>query len=194
MSASTTKIGIVNRALQLLGSQSISSLQENSRGAKAVLRAYDSIFLAELRAHTWSFSIKRANLVADATAPIFGKARSFPLPGDWLYLAPNETTYIDPDRRDWQIEGTAIISDDTSPLPIRYVSSNITESNFDVLFAEALAASLAIATCEEITNSNTKLQAISQRYEKVMGDAKKRNATETAPVKAPTCSFITVRF
>lgn len=193
MAASITKIGIVNDALQLLGSQSIASLTENSRGAKSMSRAYDSTLLSELRTHTWNFAIKRASLAADANTPLFGKSRAFPLPGDFLFLAPNETTYCDPKRRDWQIEGLSIISVDKAPLEIRYVSSNIPESNFDVLFANALSAALAMTACEELTNSNTKLAAVAQRYDQLIKDAKKRNAIENAPVKAPTCSFITVR-
>lgn len=194
MAATTTKIGIVNRALQMLGSAQIASLTENSRGAKAMLRAYDPVFLSELRSNTWNFSIKRANLAADATAPIFGKSRQFPLPGDFLFLAPEETTFIDPRRRDFNIEGTNIVSSMVSPLPIRYVSSNITESNFDPLFAEAFAVSLALATCEEITNSNTKKQMLAGDYDDMIKRAKKRNSIENAPVKSPTCSWITVRY
>lgn len=193
MAATTTKIGIINRALQLLGSQSINSLSEGSNGAKVMLRAYDSIFLSELRKHTWNFAIKRASLAEDATAPIFGKAHSYPLPGDFLFLAPEETTFYNPDRRDYNVEGSNIISSLSPPLAIRYVSSNITESAFDVLFAEAMAHALAVATCEEITNSNTKLQNLSSMYENIVSQARKRNAFENAPVKAPTCSFITVR-
>lgn len=193
MPATTTKLGIINRALQMLGSQSISNLNENSRGAKAMLRAYDSVFLSELEANTWRFSIKRASLAADATPPLFGKKKAYPLPGDFLYLAPNETTYDNPNRRDWEIEGASIISDDDAPLPIRYVSSNITESSFSATFAEAFAAALALATCEEITNSNTKLQNISALYDAAVKRAKKRNDLQKAPVKSPTCSWISVR-
>lgn len=193
MAATTTKIGIINRALQLLGSQSINSLSENSNGAKVMLRAYDSIFLAELRKYTWNFAIKRASLPVDATAPIFGKARSYPLPGDFLFLAPEETTFYNPDPRDYNVEGSNIISSLTPPLNIRYISNNIVESQFDVLFAEAFAHALAVATCEEVTNSNTKLSNITQLYKDIVGEARKRNAIENAPVKSPTCSFITVR-
>lgn len=158
-----------------------------------MLRAYDSIFLSELRANTWNFSIVRANLTASAFPPIFGKARAFPLPGDFLFLAPNETTLNAPRTRDWQIEGSSIITDDVSPLPIRYVSLNITESMFDVLFAEAFAIALARGTCEEITNSNTKLMGLKGDYIETIVKAKKRNAIENAPAKQPTCSWITVR-
>ncbi len=194
MAATTTKIGIINRALQLLGSQQISSLSENTRGAKEMLRAYDSIFLAALRENTWNFSIKRASIAADATAPIFGKRRYFPLPGDYLMLAPEEPTYCSPRNRDWNIEGSNVVSSDDSPLLVRYISSNITESAFDVLFAEAFAHMLALATCEVLTNSNTKKAGIEQDLDNILNRAKKRNSIENTPVKVPTVSWIAVRF
>ena len=193
MAALTTKIGIVNRGLQILGMPQVNSVDSNDRGAKAMRSAYDQIFLAELRAHTWNFSIKRANLAVDPTAPIFGKTKAFQLPGDYLFLAPDETTFGMPQKRDYNIEGRFIITELDAPLPIRYVSSNITEGDFDPLFAEAFSTSLAEATCEELTNSNTKLLAVQTRYVKIINDAKKRNAIENAPVKAPLASTIAVR-
>lgn len=193
MPSSITKISVINRGLQILGNQAIASLNENSRGAKAMLRAYDSIFIAELEAHIWNFAIKRANLAADATAPIFGKAKYYPLPADFLYLAPEETTLGNPNRHDYQIEGASIVSDEDGPLPIRYVSLNITESQFSSTFAEAFAYALAQACCEEITNSNSKMQAIMAGYEKAIQRAKRRNDIQNAPVKSPTCSFLSVR-
>lgn len=193
MPATTTKIGIINRALQLLGSQAISSINENSRGAKSMLRAYDQVLLSELSAHIWNFSIMRASLVASAFPPIFGKPRAFPLPGDFLYLAPEETTFYNPERHDYQIEGSSILSSENSPLPIRYVSSNITESSFSATFTEAFSFALAKACCEELTNSNTKLAGLSQGYDDAIKIARRRNDMQNAPVKSPTCSFITVR-
>lgn len=193
MPSSITKISIINRALQILGNQSISSLNENSRGAKAMLRAYDSIFVSELSAHTWNFAIKRASLAADPTPPIFGKSRYFPLPADFLYLAPEETTYGNPNPRDFQIEGHSIVSSNDAPLPIRYVSLSVTESEFSATFAEAFSCALAMATCEEITNSNSKLQSMTQLYDMAIKRARRRNDFQNAPVKSPTCSFLTVR-
>ncbi len=158
-----------------------------------MLRAYDSVFVSELESHIWNFAIKRASLPASATQPIFGKSNYFPLPGDFLYLAPEETTFGNPNRHDYQIEGTAIVSSEDAPLPIRYVSASITESSFSGTFAEAFSAALALACCEEMTNSNTKLAAISQMYDAAIKKARRRNDIQNAPVKAPTCSFITVR-
>lgn len=193
MPASITKIGIINRGLQLLGQRAITSLSENSVGAREMLRAYDSIVLSELEDNVWKFSVKRASLPADAVVPQFGKKHSFAVPVGFLYLAPNETTYQEPDRRDWEIEGLSIFTDDDAPLNIRYVSSDIPESQYSPLFAEALATRLAIATCEVITNSNTKLQNLGSLYSDTVSRAKKRNALQKPPSKAPIQSWISVR-
>lgn len=158
-----------------------------------MMRAYDSVLLAELRKYTWNFAIKRASLAADFAAPLFGKKLSYTLPGDFLFLAPEETTFENPGRRDFNIEGNKIITSLSAPLEIRYVSNSITESSFDVLFAEALAAALAMATCEEITNSGSKKQDAKDTYREVIAMAKRRNAIENAPVKQPTCTWIAVR-
>lgn len=193
MPSAITKIGVINRGLQILGQPSIASLNENSRGAKSMLRAYDSIFISELEAHTWNFAIKRASLAAAATPPIFGKSNYFPLPADFLYLAPDETTMYNPFNRDFNIEGHAIVTDLGAPLDIRYVSLDVSESDFSATFAEVLSAALAMATCEELTNSNSKMQTVSALYDKAVKTAKRRNDFQNAPIKSPTCSFIAVR-
>lgn len=166
-------------------------------------RAYEPVKLNEIRKHFWNFSIKRAVLPANATPPAFGKGNYFPLPGDFLMLAPVDQAFAtsaggpmmgNPELNDWQIEGNQIASNDTSPLHIRYVSSDLLESLFDVSFAEALSAALALATCEELTQSNSKLQNISKIYDDAIKMARKRNAFENRGVQAPVDTWITARF
>ena len=193
MSSTTTQTTIINRALQLVGSQSVSSINDNDRGARAMLRAYQPTLLKALRDITWNFSIKRATIAASSTPPIHSKANYFPLPGDFISLAPPDDTF-NFNYIDWQIEGQQIASDASSPINIRYVSSNVTESQFDPCFAEAFSALLALNTCEEITQSNTKIQAIAKFYDDAMKSAKRNNAFENRPVVAPTDFWITQRF
>jgi hypothetical protein len=190
----TSKLSIINRGLQHLGEPSLSNVNENSPGGKAMRAAYDSVLLAALRKRVWRFAVKRASLAADATPPLFGKARQFPLPGDWVRMAPDERTYGDPASKDWEIEGSNILTDDQSPLQIRYVSNSVTESSFDALFAEHLSLELAMACCEQITNSNTKLANLAALNKEALAIAAKTNSMESAPAKSPQCSWITVRY
>lgn len=203
MATQTTKIGIVNRALQLVGFPQINSINENSRGARSMARAYDSVLLNELRKHFWNFAIKRISLVANATPPIFGKGNYFDLPGDFLMLAPMDEAFGiaaggpisgPPSINDWQIEGNQIASNELGPLNVRYISSNLVESLFDVTFAEALSCALAINTVEELTNSNTKMANLQKTYDDYIKMARRRNAFENRPVQSPTDSWITSRF
>lgn len=210
MSSSTTQTTIANRALQLLGSMPISSLQENSGGARAMNRAYIPVKEKELRNNFWGFSIRRQILPASTVVPEFGPTQYFPLPPDFLEMAPPDTvssyTYglsnavpTNTVYSDLKIEqmpnngGLAIVTSQSGPIYLRYVSNAVTESSFDSSFCEAFAVSLAIACCEQITQSNTKLQNLMAMYKDVMGMAKKRNAYESQPVKPPVDSWLIVR-
>lgn len=212
MASLTTKTTIANRALQLVGSQPISTLNDNTPGARAILRAYDSVLLSELRKNIWSFSIKRIVLAASATKPAFGPANYYPLPGDFLMLAPGDQnaaysfsgvplipySQASGQYTDWEIEnmdGTlAITTNDDGPIHVRYVSSSVLEGIFDPCFAEAFACALALNCCEQLTQSGTKLQACAQFYKAALDDAKKRNAFEKQPAIAPASSWITARY
>jgi hypothetical protein len=166
-------------------------------------RAYLPVRDALLRRYNWNFAIVRIQLPASSTKPLFGKAYSYPLPGDFLDLAPTQPTFGVssggpvsgfPEVNDWQIEGHSILSDDVSPLNVRYITSSKTESQYDASFAEALSASLAINTCEELTQSNTKIQVAKAFYDDAIEIAKQRNAFENRPVTAPLTSWITSRY
>lgn len=192
MSSTTTQTTIINRALQLVGYQSVGSINDNDRGARAMNRAYQPTLLKALRDISWNFSVKRASLAASSTPPAFAKANYFPLPGDFVSLAPPDENF-NFNYIDWQIEGNQIASDEPSPINIRYVSSNVTEAQFDPCFAEAFAAMLAMNTCEELTQSNAKIQTIAKIYDDAIKSAKRNNAFDNRPVKAPTDTWVTIR-
>lgn len=177
-------------------------------------RAYQPVLLNTLRSNFWSFAIQRAVLAASTTTPAFGPSHYYPLPGDFVMLAPPDqintsqalgalsptpsTTYQS-QYTDWQIEqmpnqgGVAIVSSNPSPLYIRYISSSVPEANFDPSFAEAFSANLALETCEELTQSNTKIQTIAQFLKDTIENAKKRNAFENKPVQPPVDTWILSR-
>lgn len=214
MGSTTTQTSIANRALQLLGSAPISSIQENSRGAKAMNRAYMPVLLSELRKNYWNFAIKRVSLPADAVGPSFGRSQYFTLPPDFLRTAPpdqiygtsgggtpvnNQTLSGSPiitgsPQMDWQIEGNKISTNQSAPLNLRYISSDVTESMFDPCFDEAFSAALAMMCCEELTQSNSKMQSCMQIYDNAIETAKKENALDSRPIQPPTDGWIVARF
>jgi hypothetical protein len=187
-----TKVDIWNRALQKLGAKRVASTTEDSANARACQTCYDSLRQAELRAHPWSFSSKRASLPASATEPLFTKTNAFPLPADFLALLPTDPEDARNDL-DWQIEGRSIITNEAAPLPIRYTYDIEDVSKMDALFREALATQMAYEMCEQITQSNTKKQVLSQDYDVTIRRARKANAIERQAKRSATDSWITCR-
>lgn len=188
--ASSTEI--CNRALQKLGAARITELTQDTVSARACNVCYEILRDAELRAHPWNFSVKRAELAASATEPEWGRANEFPLPSDFLRLLPD---YPEDNRntKDWQIEGQSILSDDDDPIYIRYVYRVTDVSIMDPLFREALSCRIAIELCESLTQSNTKKDGLRADYERSIREARRANAFENVPAIPAEDSWITAR-
>lgn len=182
-------VAICNRALQKVGASRITSLDENSKQARECNAMFDLIRDAELRAHPWSFAVKRKVLAASATdLPHDEGETAFPLPSDFLRLLHS------PHDRDWQIEGRSILTRfEDSALEIRYVARIDDPTLFDPLFAEALAARLAVELVERITQSNTKKQILREEYDHLLDEARRANAIERPPAYAPVDPWIEAR-
>jgi hypothetical protein len=167
-------------------------LTENTPAGRSCNLAYEPVRDALLRAHWWSFSIKRASLAASSDSPEFGYDNKFPLPSDYLKLIP-------PDQRekvymtDWKVEQGHILTNEDAPLEIRYVSKVTDPGQFDSLFAEALSAKLAAEMCELLTQSNTKRRLAMEEFKEIIREARHHNAIENPPVEAQDPSWITDR-
>lgn len=185
-------VEICNRALQKLGASRIVALTDNSPNARACNLAYIPVLYSELRKHSWSCAIKRAELAALSTAPLFGKTNAFQLPADFLrLLAPDPEENLN--SHDWQIEQNKIYTNYSSPLQIRYIFKLEDAEIMDDLFREALSAKLAMEMCEEITQSNTKKQLLRQDYIDAIREAKRVNAIERPALDTPEDTWLTVR-
>lgn len=190
MAASITEI--CNRALQKIGAARIQSLADPSVNARACSTAYYRVRDAEFRKHPWNFAIQRFQLAANATAPLFGPANSFPLPTGWMRLLPPDP-FQNLNDRDWIIEGNSVITNEDAPLDVRCVMKIEDTTLYDPLFDEALSAKLALELCEALTQSNTKKQTCQADYKDAIGEAKKVNAIEKVPQIAAEDRWITAR-
>lgn len=185
-------VEICNRALQILGAAPITSLDDDSRNARACTLAYDNSRLALLEKYVWGCAIKRAQLAAEATEPEFGKARSFPLPSDFVRLAPNYPEETSP-TRDWEIEGRKILTNDSAPLNIRYIFSLTDPNEMNPLFREALSGEIAYQMCESLTQSNTKKADAKLARDEAIREARRVNGIQKVPVQTAESLWITTR-
>lgn len=185
-------VGICNRALQKLGVSRITALTDDSNNARACDACYEPLRDALLREFTWGFAIKRATLAASSTSPEWGRARAFPLPSDYVALAPDyeEDATL---ARDYLIENGQIISDWTDPLYLRYVSQVTDPRKMDALFRELLAHDMAIEMCDELTQSLKRKDALIRDRDALAAKAKKAQSKERPAVVSPDSSWITSR-
>lgn len=188
-----SETSIANRALQLLGQKRIVALTENSVGARAAAACYEPMRDKLLERYRWTFSIKRATLAADATAPDWGRNNSFTLPSDYIKRADpyNEDIYF---GQDWEIEGRQLYTNDAGPIYLRYVARITNASLFSPSFCEALSHEMANAMCEELTQSNTKKAAIEAATKDIIRQAVTSNSMEKMPMETPDGSWIEDRY
>ena len=183
-------IQVANRALTKLGSARITSLTDDVKAARSISSCFDDLRDEELRAHRWSFSLKRTSLAALSDAPAFGWDLQYQVPDDFLKLdMVNDQypgvvleNYIGVETVDYVLEGNKILTDIDAPLKLRYVARIEDPNLWDVSFREVLACRIAAEICEDLTQSNQKRQLAWEEYGQALVRAVKANAIERQPV------------
>jgi len=183
-----SKVEICNFALQNLGQELITSLDEKTKNARECNLRFDSARRSLLRMHLWNFAIKRASLNRETSTPAFNYSYQFSLPSDCLKVIMTETeeTFqaltpiaIDPINTiseipnrvtvdKYRIEGKKLISDE-QVVGIKYIADITDTGQFDSNFTELLARLLAANIARSITDSRTEaeyhLKVFQQEFE-----------------------------
>ena len=182
-------VDICNKALDKLGQNPITSLQDGNKSANLCLRNWELIRDEVLRAHPWNFAVKRDSLAADAgSTPSWGFTKSFPLPSDCLRLIELK----DSNRFDYELEGRDILCDE-SVLYIRYIRKITDPNQYDSMFVEVVAARLAVELCEPLTQSNTKRKVADKALEKAWTTARSVDAQENPAGEEVEDYWVSVR-
>jgi hypothetical protein len=128
---------LCSNALNLLGEQSITSLTDGTVRATLCKTHYPVVRDSVLEMHPWNFATARAELAVLSATPTYKWTRQFQLPSDCLRIIGT-----DPDRLDYEIDGTALLCDETQ-VYIRYVYRFTDTSKFPSTFVMALEFFLA---------------------------------------------------
>ena len=193
----TSEVGICNQALIKVGAARITALTDDTKQARLLNSIYETKRDAELSANPWTFATKRAQIPASAVAPAFGWAYAYPLPSDFLTLVEvgeNYSFYDSDAGALFSIEidsngSPAILTDQTSPLDVRYIYRVTNTGLFPALFVEALACRLAAEACEELTQSSSKREAAWAERKQAIREARRVNAIQQPPRKLPPGSW-----
>lgn len=175
-------VAICNQALDILGVDPITSLDDDTKAARLMLRSYESERDATIRAYPWNFATKRAALALLSTAPAWGFANQYALPEGpdpaYCLRALYVEGELDGNSSPWKIEGRAWLTDAGPPLNVLYLARITDPTLFDPLFVQALAARLAAKFAYALTESATLPERIRGHYRDLLIEARRIDAQE----------------
>ena len=126
----------------------------------------------------------------------------FRLPKGYLRVAPQEPkqgsnsflgSVTGLAYTDWEYDGEYIISRTPFPIVFRFVANITQVHKMDAMFCEGLGARIGFETCETITQSVTKLGAISKAYKTFIDEARTVNGIEQGPTEPPVDDYLSCR-
>ncbi len=183
-----SKTDISNRALSKLGETRVANVDtDDTKKAKVIRFMWDIVRDSLITAYPWNFAIKRTQLAIDGSSPSWGFANQYTLPVDFLALLEIQN------NPNYRIEGGFIVTDEGTPIKIRYISRVTDTGNFDPLFIDAFATRLAFEGCEEITQSNTKKQILAQEFQVNIAEAYASDAIQDPALILPTDEWLLSR-
>lgn len=171
--ASNTEIA--KHALDLIGADTIGSLNDNTRNANLCNRLLPLMRAEMLVRHPWNFASRRASLPASDTAPAWGFAYAYEMPTDYLRIL--RLNLFDPNQN-WKVEYGQIVTDAAAPLQILYIANVADAGRYSPLFSTTLAYRLAAELAGPITESDSKRRSLMSDVETSLRAARSADAAE----------------
>jgi hypothetical protein len=176
---------ICKLALDLLQGGSVSDITAPSVSIEEVCnRWYDHTRRKLLRQHPWNFAIKRAELAASATPPVFGATRQFPVPVDFLRLlrvVDSDSNVASADSYFFENRHLMQRYDDDDVIRVIYITDEEDVNKFDDLFVELLAVEIAISIAYLVTQNNSNVDRLLNARKSLVMAAKAVDGQEHPP-------------
>lgn len=164
-------VSICNRALDLLGADPITSLEDGSKAANLCQRNFEPSADSVLRLYPWNAALRRARLPALSEPPAWGYRYQYQLPQGPEPAFCLRLLEID-NGSDYRIEGRRVLADYAAPLDILYIGRVTDTATFDPLLAEAVAAKLAVYLAGNLTESGSRIEAARSYLRDILAQAK----------------------
>ena len=154
-----SKVAIANMALVgELSQEQITSLLDDTRGAKLANLLYDSTAKEVMVEVEWTSASFRQTLGQDATAPDFGFLFRYVLPNDPLFLGMIKINELRAGDIIFAIEDGYLLTDD-STAKIKYKGFQVDTESYDPMLERAIVLKLAHKMCYTLTG-NVKLKEL----------------------------------
>lgn len=187
MPSGLSQVEIVNKALILVGDQTITAMNQNNPRAILMNSLWAGTRDTLLRACPWNFATVRVGIPASATAPVYQWTNAYPIPQDFLYMVSTEN------NSPYRMEGNNILSDQGSPLNIKYIRQVTVSTEFDSGFANALSAQLAYEASKKLAAEPGLERSLFLDAKIAITDAMRLDGMEDDPVGYPEDSWTSAR-
>lgn len=183
-----SKTEICNLALDYLDEAPITDFDtDTSARVRFLRRNFWPVAWGLMRKHPWNFAMRRVQLAAAGTAPLFGWTYAYDFPANCLRILPltcDGTNNADP--VDYKVEGTQILTNMPAPLNVQYLY-RIDDTHgggtgaFDQQFVDVLAATLAQRIAHFVTGKQSYVQLLGQMASGLLQEAQMIDALEGSP-------------
>lgn len=184
----TSTVQICNNALIKLGSDTITSLSDNTKPARLCNKMYEIVRDELLRTHPWNFAIEREQLAQISTNPDFGYSYQYQLPADCLRVLKISDTSVE-----YRIEGRKLLTD-ANAVKLVYIKKVTDVAQFDSAFSDLLALKLAAELSYSLTDNASLTGTLSELFERRFRRAKMIDAQEDSIYVLETDTFTSGRF
>lgn len=186
----TDQLSLYNGALVKLGQPRLASLTDESTARRALDFAYAKTVKACLEAGLWNFAMRFASATESPSVDTtLGYRYVFDKPNDWLRTAAitvdahGKVPLLEyDDRTDYWLA-------DISTIYVRYVSNDedygLDLGRWPESFVIYVETALAVATCEELTRSTSKLEKLEKDADKAWKKASNRDVMNEPVTKFP---------
>lgn len=202
-----TKTSICNMALDLLKEAPLTDVDvDGTPESEWLVRNFDVCRDAELEAHPWRFAMTRVSITVNVTAPAFGWSYRYALPADFLRIGYlNYDGIFENPPIPHEIEGADEADEVTAPMgwllcdvgssiKLVYVRQRTEAEDLPNLFAEMLAANLAMKMANWMTGKSSYVQIAAGYYDAALKKARRANALLSTPERAYDNDVIAARY
>lgn len=185
-------VTIANMAATRIGTERISSPDDDRFVARTIKAAWNIERQAAIRDGAWNFAMRRADLasVEDPGLVIYPWEYGFQLPDGCLRLIE----VLDQARDDYAIEGQLILANVSGPLYIRYLVDVEEPALWDASFTHSFSLRLAWRCGRRIAGSSFDQDMVWAEYRRSLADAKRVDARENPGPGQEDSSWITARY
>jgi len=185
MSGLISRVQLVSNALLLLGGNTISSLTENSTGAKLGANLFENTYLSMLQNHRWRFAAKTQELNQLAATPNTGFNYAYQMPNDFLYTIKGSGNTFE------AYDNEIHCNDKTFQLD--YIH-RVSEDVIPPYFAKALEYNLASQFAVPLTGDIAKGDYYERKFNSEIRKAKFADSSQYPEVSVQNQPYIDIRY